>query len=341
MTFIKGILLVLLREINMFETSIILLTIIMVSVTLSPLLPLNHWLCRVWEFPRLQIAVITVSLTIASFFIASLELKITLIVVNSLLSIYQIAWIFPYTRLYRIQVAKAASSSDAQSIKILTSNVLMPNHSADKLIELVRIHQPDVVVTLESDIWWQQALQPIHADYPHRINRPLDNLYGMHLYSKFVLEDVAILDLVEDNVPSIHCYLVLKNDLKVKCYFLHPAPPSPTENTTSIPRDRELLMIARKVAGSSEPTIVTGDLNDVAWSPTTRAFRRISGLKDPRMGRSMFNTFHANYRFLRWPLDHIFHSDHFELATIQRMPSIDSDHFPLLSELVCVDSKPR
>ena len=159
----------------------------------------------------------------------------------------------------------------------------------------------------------------------------------MHLYSKFVLEDVQLLELIEEGIPSIHCYLVLKNNIKVKCHFLHPAPPSPTENTTSTPRDRELLVIAKQVAGQTEPIIVTGDLNDVAWSPTTRAFRRISGLKDPRMGRGMFNTFHASYPILRWPLDHIFHSEHFELGTIQRMPSIDSDHFPLLSELVYVN----
>ncbi|WP_298943060.1 endonuclease/exonuclease/phosphatase family protein [uncultured Psychromonas sp.] len=323
----------------MFQMSIILLTCLMFSITLAPLLPTNHWLSRVWEFPRVQIAVITVSLAIASFYIDSPIMQITLIVVNGLLSSYQIAWIFPYTRLYPIQVRKAASSHEQTKIKIMTSNVLMPNHSANKLIELVNRHQPDVLVTLETDLWWQKALQPLHVDYPHRVNQPLDNLYGMHLYSKLPLEDVQLLNLIEEGIPSIHCYLVLKNEIKVKCHFLHPAPPSPTENETSTPRDRELLVIAKQVAGKTEPIIVTGDLNDVAWSPTTRAFRRISGLKDPRMGRGMFNTFHASYPFLRWPLDHIFHSEHFELGAIHRMPSIDSDHFPLLSELVYVVKK--
>ncbi|WP_028870286.1 endonuclease/exonuclease/phosphatase family protein [Psychromonas arctica] len=320
----------------MFEIVITLLTCIMLCVTLVPLLPSNHWLSRVWEFPRVQIAVLTVSLTIASLFLASPSMAIVLVSINGLLSVYQIAWIFPYTRLYPIQVKKAVAPYQ-QSIKIMTSNVLMTNHSADKLIKLIRLHQPDVVVTLETDQWWEDALQPIHSEYPHRVNSPLDNLYGMHLYSKFVLEDVQLLDLIEEGIPSIHCYLVLKNNIKVKCHFLHPAPPSPTENTTSTPRDQELLVIAKQVAGQTEPIIVTGDLNDVAWSPTTRAFRRISGLKDPRMGRGMFNTFHASYPIMRWPLDHIFHSEHFELGTIQRMPSIDSDHFPLLSELVYVN----
>lgn len=323
----------------MFEISLILLTTLMVSITLAPFLPTNHWLSRVWEFPRVQIAVVSILLAIICFYIESPVLQVTLILVNFLISMYQFAWIFPYTKLYRIQVPKVVASVGQQSIRIMTSNVLMTNHSADKLIALVRKHQPDVLVTLETDSWWEKALQVIHVDYPHRVNCPLDNLYGMHLYSKYPLKDVDVMELVEAGIPSIHCYLMMKNDINIKCHFLHPAPPSPTENTTSTPRDRELLLIARDVADKTDPIIVTGDLNDVAWSPTTRAFRRISGLKDPRMGRGMFNTFHADYLFMRWPLDHIFHSSHFELASIHRLPSIDSDHFPLLSELVYVADK--
>lgn len=318
----------------MLEISVLILTCVMLFITFAPLSPSNHWISRVWEFPRVQIAVITLLLTIASAYITSPIMFTTLFIINALLSSYQLMWIFPYTPLSRKQVPKSNKNQVRPTIKIMTSNVLMPNRQVTKLIDLVNQHQPDVLVTLETDLWWESELASIHKDYPYRVNHPLDNLYGMHLYSKYALEEIQVLELIEKDIPSIHCYLVLNEKVKIKCHFLHPAPPSPTENETSTPRDRELLLIAKQIANQTEATIVTGDLNDVAWSPTTRAFRKISGLKDPRIGRGMFNTFHADYAFLRWPLDHIFHSDHFTLNTIERMPSIGSDHFPLLSELM-------
>ncbi len=66
----------------------------------------------------------------------------------------------------------------------------------------------------------------------------------------------------------------------------------------------------------------------------TKYFREISGMLDPRVGRGLFNTFHAGIPLLRWPLDHIFHSADFRLVRLERLPAIKSDHFPVFGEWI-------
>ena len=155
----------------------------------------------------------------------------------------------------------------------------------------------------------------------------------MHVYSRYPLSERTTEFLVESDVPSMHAVVHLPVGERIRIHCLHPSPPSPTENEASSERDAELLIVAKTVHDSRIPVVVTGDLNDVAWSATTRLFRKISGLLDPRVGRGMFNTFHAKYWVVRWPLDHLFHSSHFRLAAMRRLPRFGSDHFALFTEL--------
>ncbi|MFC4728284.1 endonuclease/exonuclease/phosphatase family protein [Coralloluteibacterium thermophilus] len=201
------------------------------------------------------------------------------------------------------------------------------------LLDLVQRERPDVLIAIETDAWWEARLDRLVETMPHVLRCPLDNLYGMHVYSRLPLEDAEIRFLVEDDVPSARATLRLGDGRRARLYCLHPRPPAPGEADGSEERDAELVLVGREAARCPLPTVVAGDLNDVAWSRTTRLFRRVSGLLDPRIGRGMFNTFSARIPVLRWPLDHLFHSDHFTLCRIARLPDIGSDHFPILVEL--------
>lgn len=315
-----------------------ILSVFTLIILLTSVLPLSrntHWIVRGMEFPRLQLAILATCLLVAHFsFLDMTTLVAQSLVLTTILCLaWQLWWILPYTVLWRNEVKDSTNNNPNRQISILTSNVLTPNRNVDALTALVRKHQPDILVTLETDSWWENELKSIEADLPYSVKCPLDNLYGMHVYSRLPLHDQEICFLVEHDVPSIHAAFELPSGDIVRAHFLHPAPPSPTENTESAERDAELVIVARSIAETNQPVFVAGDLNDVAWSATTRLFRRISGLLDPRVGRGVFNTFHASYWMVRWPLDHLFHSEHFTLQSIQRLPSIGSDHFPLLTKL--------
>ncbi len=300
-------------------------------LTLLPLWRYEGWWVRAFEFPAVQIAVITggsLFLTLWVFGWPS-GLGYGLPVVLLGCTGVQLSRILPYTLVFPNQIQSARQLRPRDQLHVLVANVLMTNRNAGALMDLIRTRAPDLVLTLETDAWWQDQFAEIEQDYPFSIKEPLSNLYGMHLYSRLELVDARIAYLVEDGVPSIHGDVVLRSGERVRLHCLHPAPPSPTENATSAERDGELLLVARELDASAGPVVVMGDLNDVAWSASTRLFQKVSGLLDPRIGRGLFSTFHAGYPLLRWPLDHVFCSPDFTLVRIRRLGQIGSDHFPI------------
>ena len=78
-----------------------------------------------------------------------------------------------------------------------------------------------------------------------------------------------------------------------------------------------------------DEVVVIGDFNNVAWASSSRRFRRISGLIDPRFGRGLISTFHTKYALLRIPIDLMFHGEKILIKELKRLESIESDHFPL------------
>lgn len=306
---------------------------IVIWLSFWSLIPRDEWWFRGADFPRLQILALgIVALSFLLFWKAPWDLtrEIILLLLIAALA-FQLKMVLPYTFVWKKQVKQVEKhqlNSD-QQISVIVSNVLTPNQQYHLLIEQIEKHQPDIVLTLETDQTWQNQLAKIEHHYPYRVPVPLDNLYGMHLYSKLKLVDTDVKFILSDEIPSIHTTVILRSGQTVQLYCLHPKPPSPTEAKDSTLRDAELLIVGDQIKDLDESSIVMGDLNDVAWSRTTRLFQRISGLLDPRVGRRYINTFHADYRFLRWSLDHLFHSTDFALVHMERLPHIGSDHFPI------------
>lgn len=300
------------------------------------LVRLDQWWIRVSDFTHIQVFVLTLVALTLHLLISDLNEVVNLALMGGglITIVYQASIIYPYTQLHTKAAKGIKRIFDEDHLSILEANVYMYNTNYHLLLDQVSRYKPDLVITLETGQQWADSLSPLDNDYPHTVKIPLDNTYGMLLYSKLPLSDTSINYLIEQDVPSIETTVNLKHGTEVKLYVIHPKPPSPSENNKSTERDAELVIIGKKAKEQELPVIVAGDLNDVAWSHTSRLFQRISGLLDPRIGRGFFNTYNAKYKLLRWPLDHIFHSDDFLVSRISRLPHIGSDHFPMFIELV-------
>lgn len=308
--------------------------LLLISISFQ-LLRHDAWWIRICDFPHFQLTVLTV-LTLLGHGIMLyvwpsamglaeyLSLGLLVVILG-----YQVWIIFPYTPLARRPVKDATAPNAQKQLCILESNVYMYNTDYAAFKALVSGCDPDIIVVLEPNQAWKEALIPLEKNYPHHVLLPQENTYGILLYSRLPLKDTIVRYLIEADVPSIETNVILRDGSPIRFYVVHPKPPAPGHNARSTERDAELIQVGQKVKAQDSSTIVTGDLNDVAWSHSTRLFQRISGLLDPRMGRGFYPTFHANYPLLRWPLDHLFHSDDFLLVGMQRLQRIGSDHFPM------------
>jgi endonuclease/exonuclease/phosphatase (EEP) superfamily protein YafD len=303
------------------------------AATVLPLVRREAWWIRLFDFPRPQItlgAIMSAGALLAVRKRDSLRDNIAFTALGAA-TVYQGWEMARYTRLRPAQSLRAESDDPERRVRILTANVLESNRNTRQYLDLIVECDPDIVVLAEADPFWEEQMRVIEDAYPHTMKCPLSNTYGLALYSRLPLSEKQILFRVEEDVPSFSAIVTLRNGDRFQLHVIHPRPPHVGVDT--VERDAELIVVAKEIKDTELPVIVTGDLNDVAWSHTTRLFLRISGLLDPRLGRAFCNTFHAHYPIFRWPLDHLFHSRAFRLVKFERGPQTDSDHFPVIAEL--------
>jgi endonuclease/exonuclease/phosphatase (EEP) superfamily protein YafD len=315
------------------------LSLLLVGLTLLPLVRSARWWIRVWDYPRLQLATALIALLIAQGVLAytghDVAVNELLMIATAAAALWQLFRIWPYTPAHRLQslaAEGAGADKDKNGISVLVTNVLQDNRNARGLLEIVRSIDPDILIAVETDAWWDAQFDLLTERYPFNVRVPQENTYGMHVFSALELKDVRVRNLVTHDIPSVRATVRLRSGEEIDLYAVHPEPPLPHKDVEE--RDAELLLVAREVKERGRTALVAGDLNDVAWSHTTRLFQRLSGLLDPRVGRGLFATFHTGHWIMRWPLDHLFHDVRFRLREIRVLPDYGSDHFPIYAALV-------
>ncbi|MFD2516182.1 endonuclease/exonuclease/phosphatase family protein [Pontibacter locisalis] len=312
------------------QTTLIILGFIFTLFSFLPIIRTPLWWIRILDFPRLHVAILLSGILLS--YLALYELDSTadyaMIMVWIAAIINEVRYVFNFTPVVNPEALKTKQKHPANAFTLMIANVRMVNDKYDKFKELVLQENPDMLIMNEPNhIWYENVRKEFEEKFPYSIKKPLENTYGMLFWSKFKLLNSEIRFLVEDDIPSFYTVVELPSGHKFDLFTVHPQPPRLMQNTET--REAELLIVAKEAKKTPYPSIVAGDLNDVAWSRTTKLFKQISSMIDPRVGRGFYNTYNALIPLFRYPLDHVFYDQDFRLITLRRLGKFGSDHFPI------------
>ncbi|MEO1484006.1 MAG: endonuclease/exonuclease/phosphatase family protein [Myxococcota bacterium] len=214
----------------------------------------------------------------------------------------------------------------SKPLTAVVANVLHTGGEPDRVAAFIAKHDPDVMALLEVDSRWLERLGAVLDAYPHRVERPRADDFGIAVYSRVPFVDTEVLRFPPLLLPTIS--VRLESGLTVVA--THPLPPSTVSN--SVARNRQLLGIAARAAKTDGPLMVLGDLNTTPFSPSFFEVLRQGRLRDSARGYGFSPTWPVSFPPLWIPIDHALYSDRVEILDRRVGEDLGSDHYPLVVE---------
>lgn len=215
-----------------------------------------------------------------------------------------------------------ASDAATQDVSVMFANVLISNQDNQSLIDMVAGQKPDILILAEIDEYWAKGLETLKTDYPFTLVIPRPDNFGMAIYSKrpFTHELFEVGD---------YALPLLMLDLDTFALVaVHPIPPTSQQNT------RELQLYTQKTAdavkSTLKPVLLVGDLNTTLWSQHAGYYKGLGLQRTSPWGVAW--TWPREFAPLAVQIDHIFVRGALA-ADWTVLPSIGSDHFPIISRI--------
>ena len=143
---------------------------------------------KILDFPRIQFFIATLICIIALLFVIRKWRWYDYLIIVALAGglVADGSFLINYTPLVAVDVPTAKDVSPSESeLSILLTNVKMSNKEFRPLLNLIKEEQPDMVLAMEVNEWWDEKLRDLIQDYPYSQHTINEVAYGMVLYSKF------------------------------------------------------------------------------------------------------------------------------------------------------------
>ncbi|MCP1169209.1 endonuclease/exonuclease/phosphatase family protein [Limimaricola litoreus] len=317
----------------------ILLALLCIA-SLLPLVETDIWWIRYLDFPRMQFAAGIVLVWIVMVALGGIgHGAARWLTVLAIAALAYHGWrLWPYQPMAAKMDPGTATCAPEERLSVLVANVQRSNRQAEEVIALARAQDPDLFFVLETNGWWDEALQALDADYAHHLQDiPSDaTYYGMHVFSRHPFTSSEMRFPFGADTPLFDGMLDHPAG-QVRVFGLHPRPPHYFQPSTL--RDATMLQAAIEARDEPRPTLLAGDFNAASWERTARRTLRLGELIDPRAGRGPMVSFDANSWWMKWPLDQILWQRGLAMADFTVLPGIGSDHYPVRADL-CLAQAP-
>lgn len=323
-----------------FYITLVSISIILIISSILSLFADSNWrYLKMLNYPRIQSFLTALIVMLILVFNIKKWRLFNLIVISGLVIslIINSYYLISYTTLVDEAVASSTDvSQDQKSIGILLVNVKMKNRLVEPLLKQIRQVQPDLILAMEVDEWWEEKLEKLEDQYPYSQKTTNEVAYGMVLYSKFPFEKKEEMYLNNKNVPSFVSIIKINEKKIFKLHSVHPVPPTHFKDLPdNAGQEAEAFKnLGQQIANRNLPIVVAGDMNDAVWAMVDNLTKTKGILFDVREGRGFYNSFSAENFWMKWPLDHVFVTQEFRLQKIERLEEFGSDHYPIFVKLV-------
>lgn len=242
--------------------------------------------------------------------------------------------VLPYVALPIDAVAAAPVSQ--HTIKVLSANVYFHNRSAKRLLDIVGEESPDIVLLVEYTAAWAAQLDELRVAYPHYLEGPQRNPYGVALFSRFEFDAIKRIPVgYAEGIQAV----VRTPDGPFTLIGVHLR--SPTSPSDAAMRNTQLDGLATRVSRLTGPLAVIGDFNITPYSPYFEDWLARTRLTDTRRGRTLSPSWPVQLPILGIPIDHCVVSRGVVIVRHRGLPAFGSDHYPILAELALAPPAPE
>lgn len=298
----------------------------MALVTLIPELGVAAWWALMWEFPRPHVLALALLLGLAAI---AARAWAPLLVFAGVAAV-QAAHVLPYTPLVPPESRYVLEAEAGEPIDLVVFNVKMDLEDRAPVIDYLKGIEPDILLLMEIDETWIEAVRPILDAYETTVSEPRGNYYGMVLATNLPAER-AEARYFEEGTPAVVADLEAPDGGLFTFLGLHPQPPVPGRDMSD---HRDQLLRAGEIAREAgRPIVAAGDFNEPGWAAASREFRRVGGYLDPRVGRFTRASFDAGRPLMRFAIDHVYVTPGIDLVAYGRGPDAGSDHRPVTARL--------